>query len=249
MSQHAPTGRTYAGQPVADRQRQRRARFLDSGLTVFAREGYMGSSVGAICKDAGLSSRQFYEEFTGREALLLELYQQIDAEAREAVLAALADRGSETTAWVQRDNPAAHRPPEGYSAIDAAVRAYVLSLGSDPRRARVALVEVVGAGPRMDRMRMTSRRAWGKLLAQVAENAAAVGEIPPGDYELRMVAAIGAVHYVIDEWSVSLPQRPPEDLIAALLPVIRGALGGETAPETLSGEITPQTVVKPLQTH
>ena len=54
MTQEALSGRTYAGQPVADRQRQRRARFLESGLTVFARDGYPNSSVGAICKVAGL---------------------------------------------------------------------------------------------------------------------------------------------------------------------------------------------------
>ncbi|APA94351.1 hypothetical protein NS506_00264 [Nocardia seriolae] len=97
----------YAGQPVEDRQRQRRARFLESGLTVFARDGYANSSVGAICKDAGLSSRQFYEEFTGRESLLLELYEQIDRESREAVAATIAE----------------HSDASAIDIIDAAVRA------------------------------------------------------------------------------------------------------------------------------
>lgn len=198
----------YAGQPVEDRQRQRRARFLESGLTVFARDGYANSSVGAICKDAGLSSRQFYEEFTGRESLLLELYEQIDRESREAVAATIAERSDATAIEI----------------IDAAVRAYIESIGRDPRKARVALVEVVGAGPKVEKFRLELRRAWGALLASAAEDAAMHGEIPPGDYEMRVLAIIGAVNYVVDAWSGSDPRPPLDDVIRVLRRIIMGAV-------------------------
>ncbi|WP_245658937.1 TetR/AcrR family transcriptional regulator [Nocardia nova] len=208
MSQETNAGRMYAGQPVEDRQRQRRARFLESGLTVFARDGYANSSVGAICKDAGLSSRQFYEEFTGRESLLLELYEQIDRESRDAVVAALD----------------AHADASAIEIIDAGVRAYIESIGRDPRKARVALVEVVGAGPKVEKFRLELRRAWGALLAGAAEDAALQGEIPGGDYETRMLAIIGAVNYVVDEWSGSEPRRPLDEVIRVLRRVIMGAV-------------------------
>ncbi|MGQ4597013.1 TetR family transcriptional regulator [Nocardia sp. R6R-6] len=199
----------YAGQPVEDRQRQRRARFLESGLTVFARDGYANSSVGAICKDAGLSSRQFYEEFTGRESLLLELYEQIDRESRDAVKTALDAKSGASALDV----------------IDAAVRAYVESIGSDPRKARVALVEVVGAGPKAEKFRLAVRREWGSLLADAAEDAALHGEIPTGDYEMRVLAIIGAVNYVVDSWSGAQPRPPLDDIIRVLSNVIVGAVG------------------------
>ncbi|WP_246011184.1 TetR/AcrR family transcriptional regulator [Nocardia mexicana] len=208
MSQETNAGRMYAGQPVEDRQRQRRARFLESGLTVFARDGYGNSSVGAICKDAGLSSRQFYEEFTGRESLLLELYEQIDRQSREAVAAALAEQSDRNAVEI----------------IDAAVRAYVESIGRDPRKARVALVEVVGAGPTVEKFRLELRRAWGSLLASAAEDAALQGEIPPGDYEMRVLAIIGAVNYVVDAWSGAEPRPPLDDVIRVLRRVIIGAV-------------------------
>ncbi|MET9491647.1 TetR/AcrR family transcriptional regulator [Nocardia sp. NPDC006630] len=208
MSQETNAGRMYAGQPVEDRQRQRRARFLESGLTVFARDGYANSSVGAICKDAGLSSRQFYEEFTGRESLLLELYEQIDRESREAVAATIAE----------------HSDANAIDIIDAAVRAYIESIGRDPRKARVALVEVVGAGPKVEQFRLELRRAWGALLASAAEDAAMHGEIPPGDYEMRVLAIIGAVNYVVDAWSGSEPRSPLDEVIAVLRRVIMGAV-------------------------
>ncbi|MGV9410348.1 TetR/AcrR family transcriptional regulator [Nocardia sp. NPDC003693] len=208
MSQETNAGRMYAGQPVEDRQRQRRARFLESGLTVFARDGYANSSVGAICKDAGLSSRQFYEEFTGRESLLLELYEQIDRESREAVAATIAEQSS----------------ANAIDIIDAAVRAYIESIGRDPRKARVALVEVVGAGPKVEKFRLELRRAWGALLASAAEDAAMHGEIPPGDYEMRVLAIIGAVNYVVDAWSGSDPRPPLDEVISVLRRVIMGAV-------------------------
>ncbi|MFR9750681.1 TetR/AcrR family transcriptional regulator [Nocardia sp. 004] len=209
MSQDANTGRMYAGQPVEDRQRQRRARFLESALTVFARDGYANSSVGAICKDAGLSSRQFYEEFTGRESLLLELYEQIDRESRDAVKRSLSSKSDVGT----------------LEGIDAAVRAYVETIGSDPRKARVALVEVVGAGPKVEKFRLEARREWGALLAGAAEDAALHGEIPTGDYEMRMLAIIGAVNYVVDVWSGSAPRPPLDDVIRVLSRMIVGAVG------------------------
>ncbi|MFC8044183.1 TetR/AcrR family transcriptional regulator [Nocardia sp. NPDC057353] len=198
----------YAGQPVEDRQRQRRARFLESGLTVFARDGYANSSVGAICKDAGLSSRQFYEEFSGRESLLLELYEQIDRECRDAVAKALAVTG---------DAGAIVR-------IDAATRAYIESIGTDPRRARVALVEVVGAGPKVEKFRLELRRVWGAMLAEAVESAAGSGEVPAGDYDMRVLAVIGAVNYVVDAWSGADPRPPLDDVIAVLSRVILGAV-------------------------
>ncbi|MEU1985916.1 TetR/AcrR family transcriptional regulator [Nocardia sp. NPDC019395] len=208
MSQEANSGRRYAGQPVEDRQRERRARFLESGLTVFARDGYANSSVGAICKDAGLSSRQFYEEFTGRESLLLELFGLIDRESRAAVLASL-DHSADSSA-LQR--------------IDAAIRAYVHSIGSDMRRARVVLVEVVGAGTKVEKMRTESRRSWSAVLARAAEDAALHGEIPTGDYDLRMLAIIGAVNYVIDEWSGTEPRQPLDEVVRVLSRIIIGAI-------------------------
>ncbi|MFC8526594.1 TetR/AcrR family transcriptional regulator [Nocardia sp. NPDC057227] len=208
MSQDANTGRMYAGQPVEDRQRQRRARFLESGLTVFARDGYANSSVGAICKDAGLSSRQFYEEFSGRESLLLELYEHIDRECRDAVTKALAVTG-DASALVR---------------IDAATRAYIESVGTDPRRARVALVEVVGAGPKVEKFRLELRRVWGAMLAEAVEAAAGHGEVPSGDYDMRVLAVIGAVNYVVDAWSGADPRPPLDDVIAVLSRVILGAV-------------------------
>lgn len=205
-------GRTYAGQLVEDRQRERRARFLESGLTVFARDGYSNSSVGAICKDAGLSSRQFYEEFSGREALLTELFDQIENESREVVLAALAETAD---SGVRR-------------MIQEGTRAYILSVGTDPRRAKVAIVESVGASPRLEQYRVQQRAVWRTMLAGAAELAATQGQIPRGDYEMRVSALLGAVAYVVYDWSIANPRPALDDVIRVLTRMIIAAIGADT---------------------
>ena len=205
--------RTYAGQAVEDRQRLRRERFLESGLTVFARDGYSNSSVGAICKDAGLSSRQFYEEFTGREALLVELFDRIERDSRDAVAAALTATAGQGVRAI----------------IAAATRAYVESVGLDPRRARVGLVEVIGASVRMESYRIEQRRLWEGLLQAVTSDLATHGEIPVGDLEMRVSALLGAVNYVVYDWSVSIPRTDLDNVIRVLVETLIGAIGAGRA--------------------
>lgn len=203
-------GRRYAGQSVEDRQRERHARFVESGFTVFARDGYANSSVGAICKDAGLSSRQFYEEFSSREALLVELFDLIERDSRDAVSAAISQ---------SLDLSFAH-------LIEASTRAYVESVGTDHRRARVGLVEVMGASPSMEQCRLQQRRSWGSLLKAVAGEAATQGQIPAGDHEMRVSAVLGAVNFVVYDWSIADPRPPLDDVVRVLVPTLIGAMGG-----------------------
>lgn len=175
---------------------------------MFARDGFATSSVGAICKDAGLSSRQFYEEFSGREALMLDLYEQIDRDARDAVMATLA----------------AHAGESGLELVDAATKAYMEAMGGDPRRARVALVEVIGATPKVEARRIEYVEGWGKALAGALEAAALDGEVPAGNYSVRVTAVIGAVNYVLYDWSLSDPRRPLGETIDVLRSMLLGLL-------------------------
>ena len=93
----AQSSRSYGGRSVAERRAERRARFLDAALTVFADQSYAKSTISAICAEAGLSRRQFYEEFGGREEVLVALYDQIHGEAGAAVAAAYD--AEETDLW------------------------------------------------------------------------------------------------------------------------------------------------------
>src|SRR5918999_3972844 len=68
---------------------QTREELLDAAARVFARRGFHGASVEAVCEEAGFSTGAVYSNFGGKEDLFLSLYeeriQRRRRELREAV--------------------------------------------------------------------------------------------------------------------------------------------------------------------
>jgi len=86
-----PVVRPYRGVSADDRRRQRREQLLDACLDVVGDLGPGATTVDAICKQAGLSKRYFYESFDDREAALIALVERVMATVREALEAAVQD--------------------------------------------------------------------------------------------------------------------------------------------------------------
>jgi len=124
----------YKGVSAADRAAERRARLLAAALTVWA-DPAARTTMTAVCAEAGLSERYFYESFTGLDALL---------EAVMGEIAAEIERTSRAAAETAGDDPAAR--------VRASVRAFMELLLDDPRKGRVAIVESV-AVPALRRRR------------------------------------------------------------------------------------------------
>src|SRR3984885_4520719 len=82
--------RRYSGQSFEDRQAERRARLVKAAAVVAARHGLEGTSVAAICAEAGLTARYFYESFPGREAIFVEAYRAVQDELLARMQAAPA---------------------------------------------------------------------------------------------------------------------------------------------------------------
>ncbi len=201
--------RRYRGLPPEVRQADRRRRFREAGLDVFAETGYMSSSVPEICRVAGLSTRQFYEEFSSREGLLLDLYERIHSEARSLVSQAIRQQERGTV----RD------------FVTAGVSAYIHALGDDPRRARVALTEAVGVNQNVDRERERQRAEWMVLMENTARDFLPAGHTPLGGYHTAMVAYVGAVNAVVTDWSRGEPRAPLSEVAEVLVPLLMSVLG------------------------
>ncbi|MBY4573187.1 TetR family transcriptional regulator [Gordonia paraffinivorans] len=194
--------RTYAGRPVSDRAAERRRRFLDAALAEFSSTGYAKSSVTSICRTAGLSRRQFYELFSDREDLLVALYDEIQHAARDAVVDALAT--AET-----RDRR---------ELATAAMRAYMESVGTDPRRAEVSFVQIVGVSPRVEQHRLDGREEWVEFF--VAAMADFAG-LPRDDRRRHLaIAFVGALTSLVHRWSVSTDPAPIAEVVALLSDIL-----------------------------
>ena len=123
-----PTGRHgLSPDVVAEHQRER---LFAATVELVAKRGYRDTSVDHIVKAARVAKATFYDLYDGKEDCFLAAFDRIVAEGAEAVTEAVAERG-------------------GWPEEMAAGLAYLLDLiVADPRRARIALVEVQAAGPR-----------------------------------------------------------------------------------------------------
>ncbi|MFI1752912.1 TetR/AcrR family transcriptional regulator [Streptomyces sp. NPDC020571] len=214
----APTGR-YGGKSAAQRQAERRRRFLDAALQLFGdTPGYRATTVAALSDAAGLSTRQFYEEFRTLEDVLAALHLQVNAWAEDAV---------RTAAEATRDLPL----PERAAAI---FRAYAADVTADPRRVRITFVEIIGVSPRLEEQRLARRARWVDLICAEARSAALRGEAAPRDYRLAATAFIGGVNGLLHDYSAgwvdATLDEVVEELVRQLLSLLRPPGWIPTAP-------------------
>ncbi|WP_437063794.1 TetR/AcrR family transcriptional regulator [Streptomyces sp. enrichment culture] len=196
-----PTGR-YGGKSAAQRQAERRGRFLDAALQLFGDSpGYRATTVAALTEAAGLSTRQFYEEFRTLEDLLAALHLQVNDWAEEAVRTASADA---------RNLPLAER-------VAAIFRAYAAHVTADSRRVRITFVEIVGVSPRLEEQRLARRARWVDLICAEARSAAERGEAAPRDYRLAATAFIGGVNGLLHDYSAGWVDATLDEVVDELV--------------------------------
>ncbi|MGK5533610.1 TetR/AcrR family transcriptional regulator [Streptomyces sp. URMC 129] len=203
-----PTGR-YAGRSAGERQAERRRRFLEAALELFGNSpGYRATTVAALSEAAGLSTRQFYEEFRNLEDVLAALHLQVNDEAEEAAAAALAGTA---------DRQVAERAA-------ATFRAYAAHVTGDPRRIRIAFTEILGVSPRLDHQRLARRARWVDFLCAEANRAVRDGEAAPRDYRLAATAFVGSVNGLLHDWSAGWVEATLDQIIDELVRMLLGSL-------------------------
>jgi len=185
-------GRRYAGADAEERRAARRGRLLEAGLERFGTDGYATTPVEAICSQAGLSPRYFYESFTSREDLLVAVFEEVIALVRDRVVAAVAAQ-----------------PLELRLRVRAGVSAFMHSLADDERKARVQLLEVVGVSPSLEARRREVLHEFVDLVAADAQQLMDAGALPRRDVRLTALALVGATNELILDWVQAEPARRP----------------------------------------
>lgn len=197
--------RLRKGRTLAERRAERRRALLDAALDRFAEKGYPATTIEEICRAASVSTRNFYEEFDNREALLIALYQEL----------------------LDRMVLAVNEGADGLPPIEDKVRAMALStrarIGAfvrvctdDPRIARVALLETVGVSPAVEARRRAAHRMFASYIAFQARAFAAAGSLPEDDYELISIGMVGAINEVLVDWVLRDDRTPVDRVIDRL---------------------------------
>jgi AcrR family transcriptional regulator len=186
----------YRGVSAADRAAERRARLLAAGLTVWA-DPAARTTMTAVCAEAGLSERYFYESFTGLDALL---------EAVMDAIAAEIERTSRAAAEAAGDDPAAR--------VRASVRAFLELLLDDPRKGRVAIVESV-AVPALRRRRTELLRHLAHQSAVESRKLLGSPGRSANEDEIGGVLFIGGMAELITAWLDGTLAASTEEIVEA----------------------------------
>lgn len=201
--------RRYKGLTPEQLRAQRRERLLEAGLELFADRGYANTPIELICSTAKVTTRHFYEQFKGREALLSALFQNIVEEMGNEVSNALSDSSLDMT---QR--------------VTHAIRTGVLALLRDTRKARILCLETVGVSHEMEQQRRKVTHGFAGIVKQYSESMSASGLLPQRDYYLPAIAMVGATIELIVEWLVSESTLTAEELAHEMILIYRALMIG-----------------------
>jgi AcrR family transcriptional regulator len=205
----AQQGRTYRGASPRQRQEDRRARLVEAAIEVFGTVGYRGATVDRLCAEAGLTKRYFYESFDGSEQLLLAAYTRVTGELRDRLVAGSQGAG-----------------PELAEQVEAALRALFSAFDEDPRRARLAFVEVLGVSPAVDAAYRAVTESFAETLLELAPPA--LGGARAGR-KIVATGLVGAVVFVAQQWVLTERREPVDTVVSSARIIVMSTLDALTA--------------------
>ncbi|HET6288901.1 MAG TPA: TetR/AcrR family transcriptional regulator [Amycolatopsis sp.] len=203
-----PHSRMYRGVDTEQRRAERRERLLEAALDEFTTRGYHRTKIADLCARAGVSTRNFYEKFASKEALLLELHAHINTVAMKRmlpVLESLADA-------------------DALTRITTLLDAFVAAVTSDPRYPRLNYVEAPGISQAMERQHRDWFNRYTDFIEAECDRAAAAGLAPKRDYHLTAIALVGAMTGILREWQAHEPPLPANAVAAEIREVFIAAI-------------------------
>jgi len=186
----------YKGVSAEDRAAERRARLLEATLSVWA-DPTTRTTMTAVCAEAGLSERYFYESFRGLDEALTAVLDDIAREIEQVRERAVADAGDEPT-----------------TRVYAAVAAFVELLVDDPRKGRVAIIEAGGMTQLRSR-RTELLRHFAHLSAEVAGELLGERAGNPLQDEIAGLMFIGGMAELVTAWLDGALEATPTELVDA----------------------------------
>ncbi|RAS66847.1 TetR family transcriptional regulator [Lentzea atacamensis] len=200
--------RAYGGVSPEQRRAERRSRLLQAGLALFTTTGFATTKITELCTEAGVSTRNFYEEFGSKEDLLRELHDLINATAFNEVRTALT---SLETADVR-------------TRITKLLDVFVGTVTADPRAPRLNYVEAVGVNAEIEQQHVRWVNTWAQFIESEALRAAAAGVAPQRSYRLTAIALVGAITGLLREWQAHEPPLAIDEIAAEIRELMLAAI-------------------------
>ncbi|MET0840089.1 MAG: TetR/AcrR family transcriptional regulator [Marmoricola sp.] len=173
--------RSYGGRSALERTEERRQRLVEAAITVLAAQGDR-STMTAICQEAGLTERYFYESFANRDAALVAALDHVSDEIATDAVRVLQET----------DGPVQDR-------VLAMTRAFAEWASTRPERAIVAVVQSSATGPLRAR-RHELIRVFADLAAREAAELYGEGAWPADRARVQGIVFIGGLAELVASW-------------------------------------------------
>ncbi|WP_348762576.1 TetR/AcrR family transcriptional regulator [uncultured Salinisphaera sp.] len=198
-------GRDYAGQSLDERRAQRRQALIDAGEVIFGDQGFRAATVKAICRQAGLTERYFYESFSNSEALFAAVYKTLVAAIEQDMRSALAAA-----------------PTDADAMADAALRVY-FSYMARPRVARIVLIEIFGISPSIDRTYRAATLKFAELTEELTGRLFDASLLDGQGARSRLVAMglVGSTIHIAMYWNLNGYRESLDEVVGSALALYR----------------------------
>lgn len=200
---NAPTPkRRYAGKAARERHAERYCKLIEAGVEVIGRHGYQSTSIKAVCQEAGLTERYFYQCFKDRESLLAAVYEHLNEQLRDRTLAALAQVSQDPSAMAR-----------------AGAEVYFQMLRDDPRAARILLFEGIGASSTLLRLNRAAEAHYVELIRAAIRRSGRSSHLSPERAKLVAAGMVGAGVNIGQRWVMDDYRQPLEDVVESMLTI------------------------------
>jgi len=195
--------RRWTGQTQEQRRAERRELLIASAIRQYGSTGFRNTGIRAICREANLTERYFYESFANGEELLLAAFERVVSSMHDQIMAA--------------DVP--YEPPD--DRVRRLLLAYYSALAANPTAARVFLVEIVGVDAAIDTAFEASLFALSETFIEIYDPEHRGGLST--DSLLRRAVSGGLLHIAL-AWGTAGYERPIDQVADAALVLCRLAI-------------------------
>lgn len=206
-------GRTYSGLSQEQRKAKRCEQFLDAAFELAGTAGFRAMTVRAVCKEAKLTDRYFYESYGSLEKLVMAVYERCMTALVKQVLA-------QVTQGYQDGDVA--------SAIEAGLDTYFKVL-EESRTARICMIELEGISPEVDRLYNSYIQNISKIFVTLTDQAFPNWSISAAEKEVVAISLVGVLRQTATTWLIEEYDKPRSVLVAGTSAVFIGTINQITS--------------------
>lgn len=198
--------RTYAGKAATQRQQERRKKLVNAGISLIGRDGFAVVTIDAVCAEAGLTKRYFYESFASRESLLMASYEAVTREYLQAILLATTPHLHDARILVRA----------GLTETFGFVRRH-------PEKGRLLMIEAMSVRGQLGRVYGERYDEFVMLLIEFTRPF--LMQAAPADalFKIMAKAMVGALIHLCQGWIATDFKQPEQELVDGMERVMAGA--------------------------